>query len=247
MRGLGTTLTRPLRRAMAAAATLTGKRFGLLVASSVVATSAIVAAAMTSSSNAGPLAALLGRSLAADRTPALIEPAPEAEEGFAPEAEPEASPEPVASEPEFAPEAEVTPEAAPEPEPEPEPTPEAPAPEAGRIKHVFVVSLASPGYDASLGATSQMPYLSGTLKAQGQLLSNYSLLDPAPLPNSLALTGGEAPTAATKSGCPDYDACVLPATTLSLADQLATAQFSWRGYIEGMVDAERQTGRLRPP
>ena len=33
-----------LRRAIAAAATLTGKRFGLLVASSVVATSAIVAA-----------------------------------------------------------------------------------------------------------------------------------------------------------------------------------------------------------
>ena len=63
-----TAIAGPLRRAMAAAATLTGKRFGLLVASSLVATSAIVAAAMTSSHGSGPLAALLGRSLAADRT-----------------------------------------------------------------------------------------------------------------------------------------------------------------------------------
>ena len=52
------TLTRPFERAMAAAATLTGKRFGLLVASSVVATSAIVAAAATNgpeSSQAAPV------------------------------------------------------------------------------------------------------------------------------------------------------------------------------------------------
>ena len=72
-------LARPFQRAMAAAATLTGKRFGLLVASSLVATSAIVAAPTTSSSGSGPLAALLGRSLAADSTPAVVEPAPSPE------------------------------------------------------------------------------------------------------------------------------------------------------------------------
>ena len=49
-----------LRAAIAAAATLTGKRFGLLVASSLVATSAIVAAAATSQPEASPLAAVLG-------------------------------------------------------------------------------------------------------------------------------------------------------------------------------------------
>ena len=54
------------RAAIAAAASLTGKRFGLLVASSVVATSAIVAAAATNQPEASPLASLLGHSLAAD-------------------------------------------------------------------------------------------------------------------------------------------------------------------------------------
>jgi len=58
-----------LRAAIAAAATLTGKRFGLLVASLVVATSAIVAAAATTQPEASPLASLIGHSLAADRTP----------------------------------------------------------------------------------------------------------------------------------------------------------------------------------
>ena len=64
-----------VRRAVAAAATLTGKRFGLLVASSVVATSAIVASAMTGTGGSGALAALLGRSLASDNTPVASAPA----------------------------------------------------------------------------------------------------------------------------------------------------------------------------
>ena len=57
------------RRAVAAAASLTGKRFGLLVASSLVATSAIVGAALTNPSGVSPLAALVGQSLAADQAP----------------------------------------------------------------------------------------------------------------------------------------------------------------------------------
>ena len=94
-----------LRAAIAATATLTGKRFGLLVASSVVATSAIVAAAATNQPEASPLASILGHSLAADRTPvAAIEPASE------PEAEEEPA-EAVGNESTPAPEASVTPEA----------------------------------------------------------------------------------------------------------------------------------------
>ena len=64
------------RRAIAAAASLTGKRFGLLVASSLVATSAIVAAALTNPTGVSPLAALVGQTLAADQTPTATEPAP---------------------------------------------------------------------------------------------------------------------------------------------------------------------------
>lgn len=222
-------------KAIAAAASLTGKRFGLLVASSVVATSAIVAAAMTNPNGSGPLAELLGRSLAADRTPVAAAPAPEPEAAPEPTAEPAPAPE-AAPEPESVP-VEAAPEPTPEPEPEPTPpTPEVPTPEAGQIKHVFIVSLASPGYEAAFGATPQMPYLATTLRPQGQLLSGYSLLDAGTLPNGIAAVSGQPPTAETKAGCPDYGKCVYPAEELTLADQLGLAKFSWRAYVEGMVD-----------
>jgi phosphatidylinositol-3-phosphatase len=237
-------LARPFQRAMAAAATLTGKRFGLLVASSLVATSAIVAAAATSSSGSGPLAALLGRSLAADRTPALVEPAP-APQPAASSAGGDAQPAPAAESPSGpslpAPEPLSSPEATPASEPEEAaapPAPEEPKPEAGRIKHVFVISLASSGYEAAFGATPQMPYLATTLRPKGDLLSGYSLLDAAGLPNSIATVSGQKPNAETKAGCPDYGSCVYSAETLTLADELGIAQFTWRGYMEGMVNPE---------
>ncbi len=258
-----------LRAAIAAAATLTGKRFGLLVASSVVATSAIVAAAATNQPEASPLASLLGHSLAADRTPiAAIEPAEEPE----PEEEPAESvgnestpaPEPVitsepAPEPVFVPE-ETAPEVAPEPEPEAEepteeapPAPEVPAkPEAGRIKHVFVVNLVSSGYDAAFGKASAMPYLSGTLMSQGTLLSHYEVLDKATTPNGIAAISGQPPNKKTKEGCPVFesfpsssttskagivtgDGCAYNVEIQNLATQFETVPFTWHAYMEGMV------------
>jgi hypothetical protein len=247
------------RRAVAAAATLTGKRFGLLVASSVVATSAIVASAMTGTGGSGALAALIGQSLASDNTPVASAPPaePEAEESSAPAAPEGGSP---------APEASYAPEAAPEPAPAPAPEPvakkpaEAPAeaePETGPVKHVFVISLTSPGYEQSLGAQSQMPYLSTTLQPQGELLSNYTLLGEGPLPNGIAAISGQPPNAATTAGCPTHEefssvtansngvlagsGCVYPVETQTLADQLTIDQLtidklSWRAYADGMVD-----------
>ncbi|HEX4464636.1 MAG TPA: alkaline phosphatase family protein [Solirubrobacterales bacterium] len=243
-----------VRRAVAAAATLTGKRFGLLVASSVVATSAIVASAMTGTGGSGALAALIGQSLASDNTPVASAPAaaPEAEES-APAASPEsASPQPEAS---------SAPVPAPEPAPEPAPKPapkepaEAPAeaePETGPVKHVFVISLTSPGYEQSLGAQSQMPYLSATLRPQGELLSNYTLLGEGPLANGIAAISGQPPNTATTAGCPTHEefssvtansngvlagsGCVYPVETQTLADQLTLDKLSWRAYADGMVD-----------
>jgi hypothetical protein len=235
--------SRQYRRLVEAAASLSGKRFNLLVASSLVATAAIVAAAMTSSSDSGPLAALLGRSLAANTTPVATEPAPSPEPssgsgsgsaGPSPAPASSASAAPLSS-------PEPAPEPAPEPEPEPEPTPTAPppaTPEAGQVKHVFVVSLASSGYDAAFGTTPQMPYLASTLRPQGDLLSEFKLLDKAALPNSIATIGGQPPTADTKADCPDYGKCVYSAETLTLADQLGLAKFSWRAYMEGMANPE---------
>lgn len=238
------------RAAITAAASLTGKRFGLLVASSLVATSAIVAAGMTSgSSGLGPLAStLLGRSLAADRAP-IVEPAPEPEV----EAEPETS-EPVETEPEPEPVVEAEPEAAPEPAPEPKPEPEEeakpeePASAIGPVKHVFVISLASSGYEASFGATPQMPYLAQTLRPQGDLLSNFKLLDDASLPNSIAAISGQPPNEATKADCPTYtEACVYPVETLTLADQVYGIKFKWRAYMEGMADASGEPANCVHP
>jgi hypothetical protein len=256
-----------IRAAMAAAATLTGKRFGLLVASSVVATSAIVAAAATNQPEASPLASVLGHSLAADRTPvAAVEPA----------AEPEVEEEPaeaVGNEPTPAPEAIVTPEAEPEPvfipeetapeetvEPAPEEesteepeTPPPPAkPEAGRVKHVFVISLTSSGYESAFGKTSTMPYLSGTLLSQGTLLSHYEVLDKGTTANGIAAISGQPPNKATKEGCPVFesfpststttkkgivtgDGCAYPVEVQNLATQFEAVPFTWHAYMEGMV------------
>jgi phosphatidylinositol-3-phosphatase len=250
----------PFDRALAAAATLTGKRFGLLVASSVVATSAIVASAMTGAGNSGALAALLGRSLASDSPPAAsrpVESSPSAagsggastralsESGTAvPSSAPVASPAPTAAAPASAPRSEPT-AAAP------------PVPEAGRIKHVFVISLTSPGYEAAFGEASQMPYLATQLRPQGELLSGYSLLDDAGLPNGIEAVSGQPPNASTQAGCSTYTefpptakvdgkgvvsgaGCVYPVETLTISDQLAGGRFSWRAYMEGMVD---ETGK----
>jgi hypothetical protein len=119
-----------------------------------------------------------------------------------------------------------------------------------------VISLTSPGYEQSLGAQSQMPYLSTTLRPQGELLSDYTLLDEGALPNGIAAVSGQPPNAATTTGCPGFEefqsaqanskgvlqgsGCVYPVETFSLADQLTTAHFTWRAYAEGMVD---ETGK----
>jgi hypothetical protein len=256
-----------VRAAIAAGASLTGKRFGLLVASSLVATSAIVAAAATNQPEASPIASILGRSLAADRTPVaaapVAEPEPEPEEGPAEAVSHESTPAPeptvtptIEPEPVFVPE-----ETAPEPveEPAPEPAPEeapeaAPEekPEAGRIKHVFLVSLQSSGYQVAFGTTgSQMPYLNGTLRKKGLLLTNYSVLDEAITPNGIAAISGQPPNKATKEDCPTFSAfpstsktsnagivsgegCVYGVETQTLGGELEIGGFTWKGYFEGM-------------
>ncbi len=233
-------IRKKIDRAIAAAATLTGKRFGLLVASSVVATSAIVASAMTNPEGGlSPLAALLGRSLAAEQAPVEAS-APEEEEEFAPEASGGGAPAPSG------PTASATPSAA-SPAPAPSPVTEEPeepqetsipTPEAGPVKHLFVISLVSPGYEASFGPSSQMPYLTTKLQPKGELLSGYSLLDDSAVPNGIAAISGQKPDSKTKEDCPEFDACVLPVETETVANELSAGKFTWGAYLEGMADAE---------
>jgi phosphatidylinositol-3-phosphatase len=233
-----------VQKALAAAASLTGKKFTLLVASSLVATTGILAAALGGSSGM-PLSAAAARALLGeDQQTVAAAPASSPEPATA--AEPSSSSSPAtppsaeaASSGPLPPTAAPAPEANPAPEAE-EPAPPAPEeeapPEAGPVKHVFLVSLASPGYEAAFGSASQMPYLASTLRPQGVLLSRYGLLDDSALANGLAAIGGEAPTAASKAGCPDYEACISPVETFTVADQLGTGQLTWRAYLEGMSD-----------
>jgi hypothetical protein len=242
-------------KAITAAATLTGKKFALMVASSLVATTGVLAAGLTSSSSdLGPLAALLGHNVAADEAPASAEP----------EAEPETAAESAGGSPQPASDGGASPPrslptSAPteSEEPSEEPEEEAPPPEEeavpGPIQHVFVVNLASSGYEVTFGTTSQMPYLSGTLRPQGSLLTTYTLLDPAATANSIAAISGQRPNAATKANCPTNDnfpssasantagfvagdGCVYPVATLSLGDQMSSNQLKWKAYMEGMAD-----------
>jgi hypothetical protein len=231
---------------IAAAATITGKKFGLLVASSLIATTGIVSAALHSSNGVDPLAAAAVAALL-EKQPAAVTasaPVPTPEEALSSPApsEPAASVETTPSEPlpESVPSAapESVPSSAPE-APEAPPPSEPELPEAGPIKHVFLISLASPGYDAAFdAASSQMPYLSGTLRQQGVLLTNYSLLDAASLPNGFAAISGQAPTTDTKANCPQYEKCLFPVETLTLADQFGPARFTWHAYLEDMADPE---------
>jgi phosphatidylinositol-3-phosphatase len=252
-----TALSALFAKAVAAAAALTGKQLALMIASSVVATSGILAAGLTTSSNdLGPLAALLGRDLASNQSPVVSEAAEEPEEEeleTASGSPPPASGGEAGSSGSLPAPAPTESEEEPAPEKEKEPEPEEPAAQPGPIQHVFVVNLASSGYEAAFGAAPTMPYLATTLRPQGSLLSNYSLLDGAASSNTIATISGQKPNAATKADCPTNDnfppsasadkagfmsgeGCIYPVATLSLGDQMTSALIKWRAYMEGMVD-----------
>jgi hypothetical protein len=82
-----------------------------------------------------------------------------------------------------------------------------------------------------------MPYLSGTLRPKGLLLTNYSVLSEAITPNGIATIGGQPPNKATEAECPKFEGeCLYSAETSTISTQLEIAGFTWRAYMEGMVD-----------
>lgn len=98
-----------------------------------------------------------------------------------------------------------------------------------------------------------MPYLNETLRPEGELLSEYSLLTTAGLPNYVAMVSGQPPNALTKENCatytnygpaavPDKDGivagsgCIYPVQALTIADQLSAGGLTWRAYMEDMQD-----------
>jgi len=124
-------------------------------------------------------------------------------------------------------------------------------PEPTKIRHVFLIVLAGHGFDATFGSGSPATYLNGTLRPKGTLLTGYSSLGRAGLPDTLAMIGGQPPNADTRTDCLTYreipptsapsrtgeitaDGCVYPNTVTTLADQLSASRREWRAYVEDL-------------
>ncbi len=250
-------MTRAVRWVIDTAGGVTTSRFRLIMASSSVATAVIIGSTLASGGDSG-LASQLRAALAAlgGNTPAA--PATATPPAAAPAAAPARSSAPTVTAP-------AIPVTSPSPLPPATKTPKTATPKAGRVKHVFVITLNSPGYDNAFGSQSQMPYLSNTLRPQGQLLSNYSLLTDTGLPNYIAMIGGQSPNALTTGDCVNYsefpnsaqpdnsgsvsgNGCIYPAQAINLADQLFSARFTWGAYMEDMGKPEPAAqGQTQPP
>lgn len=132
------------------------------------------------------------------------------------------------------------------------------------VTHVFLIVLADQGYAETFGPASPVPYLANTLRAQGELLSNYYAVAGGELANGVALISGQGPTPQTAADCPVYSeiapasvsgeaqvtgaGCVYPAATMTLPGQLAAAGKSWKAYIEAIGDGgPNQASSCRHP
>jgi phosphatidylinositol-3-phosphatase len=141
------------------------------------------------------------------------------------------------------------------PPPQPAPTVTA-SPAAGMplppIRHVFVLLLENQSYGLTFGSRSPASYLARTLPSQGALLTHYYAIGHASLGNYIALVSGQAPNTATQLDCSTYadfrasapgldaqgqlpgSGCVYPRIVRSLPDQLESAGFTWKAYMEDM-------------
>lgn len=133
----------------------------------------------------------------------------------------------------------------------PSSTPSTTKTKASPVKHVFVIALTTPSYDAAFGHGSVAQYLNDKLRPQGTLLTGYRTLGGAELPDYLAMVGGQAPNADTRADCPSYDefpssakptksgqvpgtGCIYPNTALTIGDQVTASGHAWKAYVDDM-------------
>jgi hypothetical protein len=121
----------------------------------------------------------------------------------------------------------------------------------GTIGHVFVIMLENKSYSETFGGNTAAPYLAQTLASQGAMLTNYYGTGHVSLDNYISFLSGQSPTVQTDNDCTTgYDTiaqtgtaamsqvqgtgCIYPASVLTLADQLAAANLTWKGYMGDM-------------
>jgi hypothetical protein len=130
------------------------------------------------------------------------------------------------------------------------------------VGHVFVINLENKGFDTTFGAASPAPYLSGTLRGQGVLMTQYYGTAHNSLPNYIAQISGQGPNPQTQGDCPVYSefvaaavvsqqavgqGCVYPASVPTITDQLAGAGLRWKGYMEDMANTPGEAATCRHP
>ena len=120
------------------------------------------------------------------------------------------------------------------------------------VRHVFLIVLENQTYNVTFGRDSQAPYLAQTLTKQGVLLPNYYGIGHWSLDNYIALISGQAPNESTQGDCPIFSefqlsspaldahgqalgvGCVYPQMVKTLPDELESAGFTWKAYMEDM-------------
>ena len=118
------------------------------------------------------------------------------------------------------------------------------------IKHVFLIVLSGQGYNQSFASTTGHPYLSGKLRKQGELVTQYYGVASSSLASEIALTSGQGPTQDTAANCPVFspivptgnaagkqvigNGCGYPPTTQTLPSELSDNGNTWRAYIQGI-------------
>jgi phosphatidylinositol-3-phosphatase len=131
------------------------------------------------------------------------------------------------------------------------------------VKHVFVVVLENENADSTFGANSKAPYLSKTLRSQGQFMPNFYAVTHLSLGNYIALVSGQGSNIETQSDCNVYSeftpgtigadgqaigqGCVYPTTVKTIADQLSARGLTWKGYMEDMGNTPAEGTTCRHP
>jgi hypothetical protein len=118
------------------------------------------------------------------------------------------------------------------------------------IRHVFVIMLENKGYSATFGDPSADPYLAKTLVSEGALLTRYYATGHESNDNYVSFISGQAPNPASQADCQYFtpftdtgtvypgqavgNGCVFPSKVPTLANQLASHGFTWKGYMQDM-------------
>jgi len=130
-------------------------------------------------------------------------------------------------------------------------TPPAVAGAVPPIRHVFLIVLENKSYAETWGPDPGAPYLGTTLRAKGNLLTQYYATSHDSLGNYIAMVSGQPANPVTQADCvSEYEdvtpptvtngiatgvGCVYPPGVGNIGTQLDAAGLTWKGYMESMA------------